>query len=99
MPLACGHGVVLSAIRWTSTPRFLARTSASTIPEPVVRPYALTRISRSALSIGRMAKEAQSSSGAKQTAIAALDVIEAGGATSESAAKASGRATENPQKL
>ena len=38
IPLARSQGVVLSAINWTSTPRTLARTSASTIPEPVVRP-------------------------------------------------------------
>jgi hypothetical protein len=37
-PLVAGHGVVLSAINRTSTPRPLAPTSASTMPEPVVRP-------------------------------------------------------------
>jgi hypothetical protein len=40
----------------------------------VVRPRAPTRISRSALSTARTAKAAQSSSGEKQTAIAAPDV-------------------------
>jgi hypothetical protein len=34
IPLASPHGVVLSAISRTSTPRPLARASASTIPEP-----------------------------------------------------------------
>jgi hypothetical protein len=38
IPLARWQGVVLSAISRTSTPRSLARISASTIPEPVVRP-------------------------------------------------------------
>jgi hypothetical protein len=37
MPLAPSQGVVLSAISFTSTLRSLARTSASTMPEPVVR--------------------------------------------------------------
>jgi hypothetical protein len=53
IPLAYPHGVVLSAINRTSTPRSFARSSASTIPEPVVRPKAPTKISRSALSIAR----------------------------------------------
>jgi hypothetical protein len=36
MPLARPHGVFLSAISRTSTPRPLGRTSASTMPEPLV---------------------------------------------------------------
>jgi len=47
------------------------------MPQPVVNPYALTRISRSELSIARTANAAQSSSGEKQTAIAAPAAIEA----------------------
>jgi hypothetical protein len=38
IPLARRQGVVLSAISRTSTPRSLARTNASTMPEPVVSP-------------------------------------------------------------
>ena len=38
IPLACSQGVVLSAISRTSTPRSLARTSALTMPESVVKP-------------------------------------------------------------
>jgi len=55
-PLSRPQGVVLSAISRTSTPRPLARASASTIPKPVVNPYALARMSLSALSIARIAK-------------------------------------------
>jgi hypothetical protein len=38
IPLSRSHGVVLSAIKLTSTLRSFARINASTIPEPVVRP-------------------------------------------------------------
>src|SRR6516225_3465185 len=83
----------------TSTPRALARTRASTIPEPVVSPYAPTRIWRSALSIARTANAAQSSSGEKQMAIAASETTVDTGSAGAAAARASERATENTQKL
>jgi len=63
--------------------------------EPVVSPSALARISRSALSIARIAKEARSSSGEKHTALAAPDVTEAAGTAGEIVARTSGRAIEN----
>ena len=47
----------------------------------------------------RTAKAAQSSSGEKQTAVAAPDVTEAAGSAGESVARVSGRAIENTQKL
>ena len=67
--------------------------------EPVVSPSALARISRSALSIARIAKEARSSSGEKHTALAAPDVTEAAGTAGEIVARTSGRAIENTPKL
>ncbi len=56
---------------------------------------ALTRISLSALSIGRTAKAAQSSSGAKQTATAAPDETEAASCIGESTPKERARARCN----
>src|ERR1700730_8571039 len=56
-------------------------------------------MSRSALSIARTAKAAQSSSGEKQTAIAAPDVTEAAGSVGESVARESDRTRENTPKL
>jgi len=53
-----------------------------------------TRISRSALSIARTANAAQSSSGAKKTAITSFDVTEAAGSACGVMAKASDRAIE-----
>jgi len=51
------------------------------------------------LSIARTANAAQSSSGAKQTAMAAPEATEEAGRTGANAARAIGRATENTQKL
>src|ERR1700730_5547408 len=56
-------------------------------------------MSRSALSIARTAKAAQSSSGEKQTAIAAPDVTEAAGSVGESVARASDRTRANTLRL
>jgi hypothetical protein len=56
----------------------LARISTSTMPEPGVSPYAPTRISRAALLIARTMNAAQSSSAAKQTAMATSETGRAG---------------------
>src|SRR5262249_53666056 len=71
VPLRRPQGVVLSAISLISTSRRCPRNNASTMPDPVVRPYGPTRISCAARSTALIARAAQSLSDAKQVLIVA----------------------------
>ena len=94
MPGLRSQGVRLSAIRRTSTPRSRARTSASTMPEPSGQIVGADQDLPSRPVDRPTAKAAQSSSGAKHTAIVAPGTVAAAGNAAEPTLNAKNKAVE-----